>query len=87
MLVISATDDQEVNERVARAAAARGLLCNVVDQPALCNFITPALLTRYDDPTGGIAANTAVRRGAASRLRPPRTSVRAPALLLACPKH
>jgi siroheme synthase-like protein len=48
MLVISATDDQEVNERVARAAAARGLLCNVVDQPALCNFITPALLTQGD---------------------------------------
>jgi siroheme synthase-like protein len=45
-LVISATDDQAVNETVARAAAARGLLCNVVDQPALCSFITPALVTR-----------------------------------------
>jgi len=47
-LVISATDDQEVNEAVARAAAARELLCNVVDQPALCDFITPALVTRGD---------------------------------------
>jgi siroheme synthase-like protein len=47
-LVISATDDQEVNETVAMAAARRGLLCNVVDQPALCNFITPALVVRGD---------------------------------------
>ncbi|HKX26807.1 MAG TPA: bifunctional precorrin-2 dehydrogenase/sirohydrochlorin ferrochelatase [Blastocatellia bacterium] len=46
VLVISATDDQAVNEEVARLAAERGLLCNVVDQPALCNFITPALVTR-----------------------------------------
>jgi precorrin-2 dehydrogenase/sirohydrochlorin ferrochelatase len=45
-LVISATDDQEVNEKVAKAARERGLLCNVVDQPDLCDFITPALVTR-----------------------------------------
>lgn len=48
ILVISATDKQSVNETVAKAAAARGLLCNIVDQPALCNFITPSLLTRGD---------------------------------------
>src|SRR5262245_19902179 len=46
VLVISATDDRKVNEEVVRVAAARGLLCNVVDQPDLCNFITPALVTR-----------------------------------------
>src|SRR5262245_2635023 len=45
-LVIGATDDRNVNERIARAAKERGLLCNVVDQPDLCNFITPALVTR-----------------------------------------
>ncbi len=45
-LVFSATAEQPVNEAVARAAAERKLLCNVVDQPALCNFITPALVTR-----------------------------------------
>jgi siroheme synthase-like protein len=45
-LVISATDDRKVNEKVARSAKERGLLCNVVDQPDLCNFITPALVTR-----------------------------------------
>lgn len=48
VLVISATNDRRVNEEVANAAAARGLLCNVVDQPDLCNFITPALVTRGD---------------------------------------
>jgi precorrin-2 dehydrogenase/sirohydrochlorin ferrochelatase len=45
-LVISATDDRKVNEKVAKAARERGALCNVVDQPDLCNFITPALVTR-----------------------------------------
>jgi siroheme synthase-like protein len=45
-LVISATDDQAVNEEVARLAGELGLLYNVVDQPSLCNFITPALVTR-----------------------------------------
>src|SRR5215470_5354324 len=45
-LVISATGDRKVNENVAKAARERGLLCNVVDQPDLCNFITPALVTR-----------------------------------------
>jgi len=45
-LVISATDDRKVNEKVANAARERGLLCNVVDQPDLCDFITPALVSR-----------------------------------------
>lgn len=60
-LVISATDDQAVNEAVARAAAERGLLCNVVDQPALCNFITPALVTR-----GGIQISVSSGGGSPS---------------------
>lgn len=46
VLVISATNDQVVNGEVARLAAEQGLLFNVVDQPALCSFITPALVTR-----------------------------------------
>jgi siroheme synthase-like protein len=45
-LVIGATGDRRVNEKVANAAGERGLLCNVVDQPDLCDFITPALITR-----------------------------------------
>lgn len=47
-LVVSATDKQAVNEAVARAAAARRVLHNVVDQPALCDFITPAVVARGD---------------------------------------
>jgi siroheme synthase-like protein len=45
-LVISATDDQAANEEVARLAGELALLYNIVDQPSLCNFITPALVTR-----------------------------------------
>lgn len=60
-LVISATDDQAVNEAVAKAAAERSLLCNVVDQPALCNFITPALVTR-----GGIQISVSSGGGSPS---------------------
>jgi precorrin-2 dehydrogenase / sirohydrochlorin ferrochelatase len=48
VLVICATNQQAVNEAVTQAAIARGMLCNVVDQPALCNFITPSLITRGD---------------------------------------
>jgi precorrin-2 dehydrogenase / sirohydrochlorin ferrochelatase len=48
VLVISATNIQAVNETVAQAANVRGMLCNVVDQPALCNFITPTIVTRGD---------------------------------------
>ncbi len=48
VLIVSATNVQAVNEAVAQAANARGLLCNVVDQPALCNFITPTIVARGD---------------------------------------
>src|SRR5262249_34131325 len=50
VLVISATDDRKVNEEVANAAAQRGLLCNVVDQPHLCNFLTPPPVTPPEMP-------------------------------------
>ena len=42
-LVIAATSDRAVNERVQRDAEARGMLCNVADVPELCNFILPAV--------------------------------------------
>lgn len=45
-LVIAATDDQVVNENVSTAARARGCLINVVDNPKLSNFITPAVIDR-----------------------------------------
>jgi siroheme synthase-like protein len=42
-LVIAATSDRAVNERVSRDAERRGMLCNVADVPELCNFILPAV--------------------------------------------
>jgi len=42
-LVIAATSDREVNERVFRDAEQLGKLCNVADVPELCNFILPAV--------------------------------------------
>ena len=45
-LVISATDDNSVNEQVAEDARGAGVLVNVVDKPALCDFIFPSLVRR-----------------------------------------
>jgi precorrin-2 dehydrogenase/sirohydrochlorin ferrochelatase len=42
-LVVAATSTGSVNRRVFREAEARPLLCNVVDVPALCSFILPAV--------------------------------------------
>lgn len=46
VLVCSATDDQELNQRISHEAQARYLPTNVVDSPALCSFITPAIVDR-----------------------------------------
>jgi len=45
-LVVAATDDRATQEAVAREAEERGILCNVVDVPELCNFFVPAILRR-----------------------------------------
>ena len=45
-LVIAATDDRELNARVAADAEQRGVLVNVVDQPTLCRFIVPSIVDR-----------------------------------------
>ncbi len=45
-VVIAATDDRKLNARVASACRERGLPVNVVDDPALCSFITPAVVDR-----------------------------------------
>ncbi|MEA3291295.1 MAG: siroheme synthase CysG [Pseudomonadota bacterium] len=45
-LVIAATDDPAVNQRVSGAAGASHLPVNVVDQPELCSFIMPSIIDR-----------------------------------------
>jgi uroporphyrin-III C-methyltransferase/precorrin-2 dehydrogenase/sirohydrochlorin ferrochelatase len=45
-LVISATDNAVVNEQVASDANAIGIPVNVVDKPALCSVIFPAIVDR-----------------------------------------
>ncbi|MEC4750602.1 siroheme synthase CysG [Methylomicrobium sp. Wu6] len=45
-LVVSATNDGETNRWVSRLAHERNILVNVVDNPALCSFIFPAIIDR-----------------------------------------
>ncbi len=45
-LVIAATDDPGLNRLVAASAKRFGVLVNVVDDPALCGFIMPAVVDR-----------------------------------------
>lgn len=48
VLVVAATDRQEINRAAAREAQERGLLINVVDDPSASNFIVPAVVRRGD---------------------------------------
>lgn len=58
-LVIGATDNADVNREVWKHASAASIPCNVVDQPDLCSFTIPAVLTRGDltitISTGGVS--------------------------------
>jgi len=46
VLAIAATDDEPLNAQVSRDAHARGVPVNVVDAPALCSVIFPAIVDR-----------------------------------------
>ena len=46
VLVIAATDDEEVNERISVLAQQQRIPVNVVDNPALCTFIVPSIVER-----------------------------------------
>ena len=45
-LVVCATNSEETNQLVAKTAKAKNILVNVVDNPALCSFIFPAIIDR-----------------------------------------
>ena len=45
-LVVAATDSHELHENIHAEARARGVLCNVVDVPELCDFYYPAVAQR-----------------------------------------
>jgi precorrin-2 dehydrogenase/sirohydrochlorin ferrochelatase len=48
VLVMAATDDPQVNARVAAAAQERSIWVNVADGPEFCSFIVPAQVRRGD---------------------------------------
>lgn len=45
-LVIAATNLDAINRMVWQDAEARGMVCNIVDVPPLCNFIVPSIVRR-----------------------------------------
>lgn len=47
-LVFAATNDEALHARIAVEAKEAGVLLNVVDRPALCSFIVPAVVSRGD---------------------------------------
>lgn len=47
-LVYCSTDDEALNARVGNACRGKRIWVNVVDRPALCSFIVPAIVRRGD---------------------------------------
>jgi len=45
-LVIAATDNMSINKAIYQEATPLNILINVVDQPELCTYITPAIIDR-----------------------------------------
>ena len=64
-LVLSATDDPELSRTVFEDASAARALVNTADQPALCDFIMPAVVRRGEIAiaisTGGASPGLAAR--------------------------
>jgi precorrin-2 dehydrogenase / sirohydrochlorin ferrochelatase len=48
LLTVVATASRTLNESIYSAARRRGVLCNVVDVPELCDFYYPAVVRRGD---------------------------------------
>lgn len=47
-LVIGATDDEKLNARISTDANKKNILCNIADQPKVCNFILPSIVHQKD---------------------------------------
>src|SRR5262245_51094609 len=47
-IVFSATDDVAVQREISALARSKRILANTADQPALCDFIVPAIVRRGD---------------------------------------
>jgi len=45
-LVVAATSSAELHQRIFEEATRRGVLCNIVDVPVLCDFYYPAVVQR-----------------------------------------
>ena len=69
-LVLAATNDRDVNAKIAEMTRAHGMLCNVADDPQACDVQFPALMRRGDlalaISTGG--ASPAVTAAVRARL-------------------
>jgi len=48
VLVIAATNNHQLNRRIYEDCQQLEILCNVVDQPELCDFYVPAVVRRGD---------------------------------------
>ena len=48
LIIIAATDDEQLNKKIAEDAVEAGALFNSVDQLELCQFIVPAIVNRGD---------------------------------------
>lgn len=47
-LVLAATDNREVNQKVQQDAAGKGVLCNIADDPDSSTFTLPSIVRRGD---------------------------------------
>jgi precorrin-2 dehydrogenase/sirohydrochlorin ferrochelatase len=48
VLVIAATNNPKINQQIYKDCQELEILCNVVDQPELCDFFLPAVVSRGD---------------------------------------
>jgi precorrin-2 dehydrogenase/sirohydrochlorin ferrochelatase len=47
-LVVCGTVDSALKEKVARLTSQKNIFCNFVDEPDICSFISPSVITRGD---------------------------------------